>query len=291
MKKNIITYILLPALLLLSVPTLMAQEEEPDMSPVRAPFNSGYLIDKQTMNIPYEKTLEFVIHHRFGTLDNGISDFFGLYAPSNIRMGLNYSIRSDVMIGIGATKNKKYTDLQWKWNIIEQTRGGTIPLTVTYFGNMAIDGRSEDVLGEEFSLSNRASFFSELILTRKFSYFFSMQASAHFSHFNKVQHGIEHDKAGIGLGARYRVSPQSSIIATADLPLHIEGMQEYIPLNNKPEPNFGIGWEISTATHVFQVFAGNGYGILNQDNVMFNQNDPTDGGWLLGFNITRLWSF
>lgn len=290
MKKNIFIYFLLPALLIMSS-NVIAQDEEPDMSPVRAPFNSGYLIDKQTMNIPYENSLEFVIHHRFGTLDNGISDFFGLYAPSNIRLGLNYSVKSNIMIGIGAIKNKKYTDLQWKWNIIEQTRGGTIPLTVTYFGNMAIDGRSEDVLGEEYTLTNRASFFSELILTRKFNYYFSLQASAHFSHFNKVQYGMEHDKTGIGVGARYRVSPQSSIIATADFPLHIEGMQEYIPLNNKPEPNLGIGWEISTATHVFQIIAANGYGILNQDNVMYNQNDFTDGDWLIGFNITRLWSF
>ncbi|MDZ7777135.1 MAG: DUF5777 family beta-barrel protein [Bacteroidales bacterium] len=68
-------------------------------------------------------------------------------------------------------------------------------------------------------------------------------------------------------------------------------MQEFIPLNNKPEPNFGIGWEISTATHAFQIFVANGYGILNQDITMFNQNDYSDGGWLLGFNITRLWSF
>lgn len=288
MKKDILIVFMV---LLFGANHTLAQDEEPDMSPVRAPFESGYLIDKQTMNIPYEKTLEFIIHHRFGTLDNGISDFFGLYAPSNIRLGLNYSIRDDVMVGIGATKDNKYTDLQWKWNIIEQTRGGTIPLTVTYFGNAAIDGRSEDVLGEEYSLSNRASFYSEVILTRKFNYFFSMQASASFSHFNKVQYGQEHDKVAVGVGARYKVSSQSSIIATADIPLHIESMQEYIPLNNKPEPNFGIGWEISTATHAFQIFAANGYGILNQDITMYNQNDYSDGGWLLGFNITRLWSF
>ena len=290
MKKNILTYFLLSALLMITA-NVVAQDEEPDMSPVRAPFESGYLIDKQTMIIPYEGTLEFVIHHRFGTLDNGISDLFGLYAPSNIRLGLNYSIRDDVMVGIGATKDNKYTDLQWKWNIIEQTRGGTIPLTVTYFGNMAIDGRSEDVLGEEFSLSNRASFYSEVILSHKLDYYFSVQASASFSHYNKVQYGQEHDKAAVGFGARYRVSHQSSIIATADVPLHIESMQEYIPLNNKPQPNFGIGWEISTATHAFQIFAANGYGILNQDITMFNENDYSDGGWLLGFNITRLWSF
>ncbi|MCF8339241.1 MAG: DUF5777 family beta-barrel protein, partial [Bacteroidales bacterium] len=31
--------------------------------------------------------------------------------------------------------------------------------------------------------------------------------------------------------------------------------------------------------------------IINQENVMYNQNDFSDDGWLIGFNITRLWSF
>lgn len=271
--------------------TTLAQEEEPDMSPVRAPFESGVLIDKQTMNIPYKNTVEFLIHHRFGTLDNGISDFFGLYAPSNIRLGLNYSIRNNLMVGIGATKAKKYADIQLKYNILEQTRGGTIPVGLTFYSNVAFDGRSNDVLGERFSHANRMAFYNELIITRKFSYFFSMQASANFTHYNKVQQGYEHDKVAVSAAGRYRVSAQSSIIANAEFPLHIEGMQEHIPLNFKPKPNLGIGWEISTATHVFQIFAGNGYGIVNQDNIMFNQNDFAEKGWLIGFNITRLWSF
>ena len=291
MKEKILTLLILAGMVLISFNSLAQDEEEPDMSPVRSPFASGVLIDKQTMNIPYENTLEFLIHHRFGTLDNGISDLYGLYAPSNIRLGLNYSGSNNFMIGIGATKGKKFTDLQWKYNILEQTRGGTIPIALTYYGNVAVDGRSEDLLGDDFSHTNRMSFFSELIVTRKFDYFFSMQASVSFSHFNKVQQGYEHDKVAVSAAGKYRISAQSSIIANAEIPLHIEDMQEFVPINFKPEPNFGIGWEISTATHVFQVFAGNGYGIINQENVMFNQNDPTDDGWLLGFNITRLWSF
>jgi len=291
MREKILTLLILSGLFFVSFNSF-AQEEEPDMSPVRSPFESGVLIDKQTMEIPYKNTLEFIIHHRFGTLGNGVSDLFGLYAPSNIRLGLNYSVSDDFMIGIGAVKGNKYTDFQMKYNLLKQTRGGTIPVGVTFYGNAAVDGRSEDILGDDFSHINRLSYYSELIVTRKFNYYFSMQASASFSHYNKVQQGYEHDKVAVSAAGRYKVSAQSSIIANAEIPLHIEGMQEFVPINFKPEPNLGIGWEISTATHVFQVFAGNGYGIINQDNVVFNQNDFTDNnGWLIGFNITRLWSF
>ncbi|MCF8308490.1 MAG: DUF5777 family beta-barrel protein [Bacteroidales bacterium] len=291
MKKRIQTILVLSVIFLLSGNAFAQEEEEPDMSPVRSPFESGLLIDKQTMQIPYKNTLEFQIHHRFGTLGNGVSDMFGLYAPSNIRLGLNYSLSDDFMVGMGATKGKKYTDLQAKYNVLKQTRGGTVPVSVTLYGNAAIDGRSEDMLGEEFSLYNRLVYFGEIIVSHKFDYYFSLQASASFSHANKVREGYEHDKAAASVAGKYRVSAQSSIIANTEFPLHIEGMQENVPLNIEPEPNLGVGWEISTATHVFQVFVANGYGIINQENVMYNQNDFSDDGWLIGFNITRLWSF
>ena len=68
-----------------------AQDSEEKDQPVSSTFESGYLIDNQTIFIPDAKTLEFVIQHKFGTMDQGFSDLFGIYAPgSNIRLGLNY---------------------------------------------------------------------------------------------------------------------------------------------------------------------------------------------------------
>ena len=31
------------------------------------------------------------IQHRFGTVNNGAKDLFGIFAPSNIRLGINYA--------------------------------------------------------------------------------------------------------------------------------------------------------------------------------------------------------
>ncbi len=50
-------------------------------------FESIWLIDNQTVHVPLRRTFEFDILHRFGTIKNGYSDFLGLYAPSNIRIG------------------------------------------------------------------------------------------------------------------------------------------------------------------------------------------------------------
>jgi len=75
---------------------LIAQEGETEIAkvkskPVRAPFGCPTVIDNQTVFIPTAKTLEFVIEHRFDKIEN-ISNLFGIYGSSNIRLGVNYSI-------------------------------------------------------------------------------------------------------------------------------------------------------------------------------------------------------
>lgn len=268
-----------------------SEETKKDMRPVRFPFESGVLIDNQTVQIPVKKTLEFVIHHRFGTIENGLEDMYGLYAPSNIRLGLNYSLTDKLMVGLGITKNKKYTDLQWKYNILRQTRGGSIPIAVTYFGNAVADGRSDEILGESIDFGKRLSFFSQIIFARKFNETFSLQVAPSFTHFNIADSAYEHDKVAISVSGRIRFSPQGCVIFNFEQPLSLEFVQEHSNLAFEPEPNFGIGVEFSSGFHAFQIFLGSGVGIINQENIMHNSNDWLNNGLLLGFNMTRLWEF
>jgi hypothetical protein len=58
-----------------------------------------------------------------------------------------------------------------------------------------------------------------------------------------------------------------------------------------PKPNPGIGYEVSTSGHQFQVFVCSASGIINQENRVYNQNAFFDKGILIGFNITRQWGF
>ncbi|NOR73595.1 MAG: hypothetical protein GQ525_00395, partial [Draconibacterium sp.] len=86
-------------------------EIKPKDKPVRSPFESGLLIDNQTSVIPVKNTLEFVIQHKFGTMENGFSDLFGIYSPgANIRLGLNFVPIKNVQIGTGVTKKNMYID-------------------------------------------------------------------------------------------------------------------------------------------------------------------------------------
>jgi hypothetical protein len=93
-----------------------------DSKPERNVYASGYLIDNQTSSIPVAKTLEMVIQHRFGTMENGISDLYGIFGAANTRLGLNYSITDWLQVGFGTTKVNKLQDFGLKINVLQQSR-------------------------------------------------------------------------------------------------------------------------------------------------------------------------
>ena len=126
----------------------------------------------------------------------------------------------------------------------------------------------------------------------------SAQIGPSYTHYNAVMweyqqpdgpyEHMKNDTWGINAGVRLKVSSSLIVMLGYDQPL----TQHPI---NQPKPSINVGVEIATSSHAFQVFVTNYDGIQPQENYMFNQNDfnyPKEGGaWLIGFNITRLWSF
>jgi hypothetical protein len=251
-------------------------------------FESTWLIDDQSVHVPMKNVLQFDINHRFGTVENGYSDFIGLYAPSNIRLGLGYTPINNLMLGVGFTKFNMLWDFNLKYAILKQNPEKRMPVSLTYFGNMAVDTRPEDNFS---SNSDRYSFFNQLILARKVSRDFSVQASINHSHFNAVEGYVsssgeikgkmKNDHIAVSLGGRLKVSDAFAFIANYNQPLTQH------PTNN-PHPNISAGIEIATPLHAFQVFVGNYQMLVPQYNNVFNQNNFRDGQFLIGFNITRL---
>jgi hypothetical protein len=278
---------------MIAIPAMAQDEEEkPKDIPVRAAFASGYLIDNQTTVIPSVKTLEYLIQHKFGTIDNGLSDLFGLYAPgANIRMALSYVPVKNLQVGYGLSRINMYSDFNVKYTILEQTRRNTIPVAVGIYANAVIDGRNDAAFGNNYSFNNRLSYFTQLIIGRRFNDFVSVQATAGFTHFNHTAPGIDHDKISVGFNGRVNISPQSSIMFQYDAPLLIKEITEHREFTNPAKPNIGLGWEIRTSTHAFHIYMSSTDGMIPQYNAMYNTNDFTKGDIMIGFTIMRMWSF
>jgi len=309
-----ILLVIIPCLLVFT--NLWAQDETSDQikvkdEPVGAAFENSTLIDAQTSVIPDAKSLEFTIQHKFGSTENGIEDLFGIMAPgATVRLGLNYVPVKDLQIGIG-TRSGLYTDLNAKWTIFKQTQNSKMPFFVTVYGNVAADCQPASLIGSRLNnygapadtfgvtFNHRLSYFTQLIIGRKFSDRISLQTGVSFSHANLVDQYHDHDRVGLHLSGRVKFSPQSSLIFTYDAPLKIADISEQHPNWNaenapgwdgpyNPKPSLKFGVEVSTFTHAFQIYMGNASGILPQFDMMNNTNDLFDG-LAFGFTITRLW--
>ncbi|WP_422082301.1 DUF5777 family beta-barrel protein [Ulvibacterium sp.] len=268
---------------------LLSQKREKDSvvdKPERPAFESSFIIDNPNNVLFSKNTLEVQMSHRFGLINEGTNDMLGFWGPSNIRMGVAYSIHDRLTLGFGTTKFNRLQDFNWKVGILNQTRSGRIPVSVSYYGNFTIDARRK----ENFSLDqHRYSYFNQLIIARRFSPKLSMQLAPSISHFNLVENRMRNDVIGIAFGGRYKISDQTSIMWDYSQPFthHLNGER----LDIDPEPGISLGFEFATSAHAFQLFITNMNGIVPQQNYMKNTNDFFRGQILFGFNITRNYNF
>ena len=285
MTNVLLSRILLLVSLLLPTIQSFSQDTGDDTGkfPVRSTFETTTLIDNPTIMGPVAKQLQLNILHRFGLInDKGISDIYGIYAPSNIRMGLNYGITDRIMIGVGISSEKKLEDLNWKVALVQQNRSNTVPLSISYYGNVVIDARSKEDIGlSRFRELHRFSYLNQVIIARKFSEAISLQIAPTFIYYNAVDTLHKNVNFGVSVGGRVKISDSKAIIFEYSQPL---SKAKYADFNAKP--NLGLGLEIGTATHAFQIFATTGRGIIPQDNLVYNLNDFTKGDLSFGFNIT-----
>lgn len=252
--------------------------------PVRNPWETTVLMDYATTKNTNKGAFELMINHRFGTFANGISDLYGIYAPSNIRMAFNYGVTKKLMIGFGTEKNNKMQDFQLKYSILTQTRNNKIPVSLSFYGAAVIDARESSYFGKNYAFQHRLSYFSELILAKKINYNLSLLTSVSFTHFNAVNDNESHDKLGWRLGGKYTIWNSNSFIFEYTQPFNSVLKRTNATLEAKP--GLSAGMEFGTSTHCFQVFVSNYNNLLRQKNMVYNTNDFFGGDVLVGFNIT-----
>ncbi len=270
---------LLIILVLLFVPAFSQETED---YPVRL-FETSILIDNQTVTTPFKGMLEFEIHHRFGTVNNGADDLFGLWGPGNIRLGLNYAITDKLVIGVGTAKSYLAQDLSVKYALLRQTESGSTPVSVALYGNMGIDLRGKDNFGsaaDDWREIHRLNYFTQVLVAKQFSKL-SLQLAPTFIYFNAVETGYKNANFGLSAGAKLSLFGAHSLILEYDQLFNKQENPEF-----DPKPQLAAGWEIGTATHCFQIFLANYHDILGQYNFLYNQNSISDFNFLVGLNIT-----
>ncbi len=279
------------ALALLSATTI-AQDEQPEKKvdkPISEPFFGGYLLDEQTTMIQDEGTFGIAIQHKFGTIENGNSDVWGLYSSANIRLAADYVVYKNLQVGYGLTKTDLTHDFNVKYTIFEQTRKNTMPVAVGVYGNIGLSGNPDDAFGSEYEFTNRLTYFGQVMVGRKFGDRITVQAAASFSHFNQADTAkYDFDRIGLHLSGRVKLTGTGSLMFNYVQPLKALQLQNHdgVELN----PNVSLGWEIATITHSFQIYMGYSKEILPQYYMMRENKEFTFDQFNIGFVITRMWN-
>jgi hypothetical protein len=248
-------------------------------------FKSSRIMNGHSIESMPEGSLDFRISHRFGTVNSGAYEFFGL-DQAHIHLGLEYGITDWIMIGVGRGTFEKTVDGFTKIRLLRQSTGvRNIPLSITYLAGIYINGLHWSDPERENQFDQRLSYAHQIMIARKFSPAFSLQISPAYLHRNLAETKSDpNDIFALGAGTRLKLYRRISFSAEYFYLFKPDNELRSIPIYNP----LSLGVEIETGGHVFQVIVTNSVGM--QENSFLGQ---TTGQWLhgdihIGFNISRV---
>jgi hypothetical protein len=254
-----------------------------------ATFKSTRLVNMHTLESVGPRTLDFRISHRFGPVNGGSYSAWGIDGPANIRLGLEYSLEGRLMFGIGRSSYEKMVDGFLKYRLLRQTTDNKMPVSVTLFASMFYnalkDGNAISNGYDKFDpVSNRFSFAYQVMVGKKITPAFSVQIAPWMVHYNLVEKITDRNDAyGIAGMLRLKFSKRSAITIEYAYRLPDYTKEKYFD-------SMGIGYELETGGHVFQIHFVNSFGIVENQFLPHTTSEWNDAGIRLGFNISRVFT-
>lgn len=261
---------------------LHAQNEAVDEDLFVETFSSTRLVIGQTVEIAPNGDMNLNIQHHFGAINTGFNNFFG-FDQAATRIGIDYSFNDWLSVGIGRTTLEKTWDGFLKFRILRQKHNETMPIGLTYFANMGVNGLDvADSLNSKFT--ERFSYVHQLIIARSFGERFSVQLMPTFIHRNLVEKKIdENDIFTLGAGTSIYLSKRLNLNLEYHRILSSQAAKDY-------DDSFSVGIDIKTSGHVFQVFLSNSQGMLEQHFLPKTNGKWFNGDIRIGFNIVRVFT-
>jgi len=250
-----------------------------------ATFKSTRILNGHSIEQLEQGQLDFRISHRFGRVNSGAYEFFGL-DQAHIHLSLEYGVKDWIMIGLGRGTFEKTVDGFTKFRLLRQSKGvRKVPVSISWMSGVYVNGLRLENTERDNYFWQRLDFAHQLMIARKFSPGFSLQLTPSYLHRNMVETANDpNDIFAIGAGSRLKITKRLSVNA------------EYFYLF-KPENDllsteiyhpFSLGLDIETGGHVFHIILTNSVGM--RENAFLGH---TTGRWLngdihLGFNISRV---
>lgn len=284
MKNSIIILLLcLPLSLLAQEDNLIEILETRDSTEteyVDATFKGTRLILGHSVKTRTKKQFEFLISHRFGRLNSGVHNFFGL-DDAQIRLGFEYGLSNRINIGIGRSSYDKTYDGFIKLKLLQQKRGAeSFPFTVVLLNSTSITTTPREEDDPTIEFNDRIANSVVVLIGGKINTDLSWQIMPAWVHRQKVSFNDKNDIYAIGMGGRYKL--------TRSLALNLEYYYRWLNAPDNPANNsFSVGFDIETGGHVFQLHFTNSIMTLEKSFITETYDDFWSGDIHFGFNISR----
>jgi len=215
---------------------------------------------------------------------------------------LEYGLTDRWLVGAGRSSLEKTYDLYTKYKVLRQSN--TVPVTVTAMAGWGINTMPSGYImesGSPMKFNNnieRYSYWSQVLVARKFTEKLSLQLMPTLIHVNKVEDpSISNQVYALGAGGRYKLSQRVTL--SAEYYYTLRELEEDedddggggtggIPYPYRNALSFGV--DIETGGHVFQFHLTNARGMVEKQFIGQNVGAWDKGDIFYGFNIARTFS-
>lgn len=257
-------------------------------------FKDTRVINSHSVETLKKSQLDIRIGHRFGDFagsSGGWQTFYGLENAADIMIGLEYGVTNDLTIGINRAKGsgplKRLVNGIVKYRLLKQKKDSGSPFSVTLLSvtSASTMAKSNDpeVINYFADFSHRFVYTGQILIARKFSDRFSLQVIPSYTHRNIVGHLDENGLISLGFATRIQLTKVLGLVIDGTFPF-----SELRTTENGYYPAIGVGFEIDTGGHVFQVNFTNSTGITETDYIPHTFSNWGDGEYRLGFTISRI---
>lgn len=259
-------------------------EEEPVTNYTTATFKTTRVINMHSVENAAGGVLDFRISHRFGAINTGAYDLFGLDVAS-MRMGFEYGINDRLMVGVGRSNVNKEADAFVKYKILRQSTGKKkMPVSVSWFSSAVVRMTKWEDTSRTNYFSSRMYYCHQLLIARKFNESLSIQLAPTLVHRNLVKDStMMNDVFAGGIGARYKITRRTSF--NVEYVYVLPGQIEDIYTNS-----LSIGFDIETGGHVFQLHFTNSKPMNEKGFITETTGSWEKGDIMFGFNVSRVFS-
>jgi hypothetical protein len=258
--------------------SLLELEDTPQE--VTATFKGTRIINGQSVELPAKGNLQFLIEHRFGTINSGAYELWGL-DQAQMRMSFDYGLTNNTAIGLARNSFQKTFEASIKSRLVSQKMNGGSPISITSY-NAVFANSIRWANPERANLfSSRLSYAHQIMIARKFNSSLSLQLTPSLIHRNLVdKKDINNDYVALGIGGRYKLTKRVS--------LNAEYFYQFKRLNELFENSLSIGFDIETGGHVFQLHVTNSQGMFERAFIGETTGKWSAGDLYFGFNISRV---